>query len=290
MTQSDRAGALTEAARTALSDALRGTAAPEDFLAQASAIVDDAENRLELPTDLSEPAPLSAVTGLMGTEADNGPAVYEYIGALDPSNAADPRLWTFLAFSTYRDYMERRWPLVSQNGWKSRVEDRWLLKGTPTRGKLVRHGIARLWWITNATYDPQLQYPLSQARGDPFAYTRVALQNEDRILAIFDREAGGYPQLVRSVLEHVAGNGTYERGSHIRALMKDLTLVLGFRDLGLLGPAELNELIEDVRPRYEVENLDSSGHADLTGANPHVTEELPDLKALKPTPAYDRLP
>lgn len=247
------AAALTEAARTALGDALRWATTPEDFLAQADAIVGRPENQLELPTDLGEPTPLSALTD-PSAEPENGPALYEYIGALDPSNAADPRLWTFLAFSTFREYMEQRWPLANRDSWKRRVEDRWLLKGAPTRGKLVRHGIARLWWITNATYDPGLQYPLSEASGDPFAYTRVALRNEDRILAIFDREAGGYPQLVRAVLEHIAGNEAHERGSHVRALMKDLTLVLGFRDLGLPSPAELRELIEEVRPRYANEN------------------------------------
>lgn len=254
MTHTDSA-ALTEAALVAMDDGLREAATPEDFLAQADAILDKAENVLPWPTDLGEPDPLHWSTGGTGFEANNGPAVYEYIGALDPSNAADPRLWTFLAFSTYRPYMDQRWPLSAESpSWKRRVRDRWLLKGPATRGKLVRHGIARLWWITDLTYDHDLQYPLSRAADDPYAYTRVALRNEDRILAIFDREAGGYPPLVRAVLEHIAGDTAYETGNHSRDLLKDLTLVLGFRDLGLPSRAELNELIEEVRPRYGSEN------------------------------------
>lgn len=101
---------------------------------------------------------------------------------------------------------------------------------------------------------------MSSTADDPCAYTRVELRNEDRLLAIFDREAGGYPPLARSVLEHVAGNAAYENGKYSRDLLKDLTLVLGFRDLGLTSQSELNELIEEVRPTYETEIHDASAN------------------------------
>lgn len=42
----------------------------------------------------------------------------------------------------------------------------------------------------------------------------------------------------------------------MRALMKELTLVMGFRDLGVLSPIDLDELIEEVRPRYEDDSND----------------------------------
>jgi hypothetical protein len=255
------AAALTESALIALNDALDQAASPEDFLAQADAIVEEPDNRLMLPTDLGEPDPIWPATGAVGVDAANGPTVFHYIGALDPSNASDPRLWTFMAFSTYRAYMEERWPLVAELSWKNRARDRWLLRGT-TRGRLVRHGIARLWWVTNLTYDAKYEYPLSKAGGDPFAYTRAVFRNEDRILALFDREAGAISSVVRAVLEHVGKNVTYERDNHMRALMKELTLVMGFRDLGVLSVTDLDELIEEVRPRYEGDSDDAGS---LTG-------------------------
>jgi hypothetical protein len=257
VSQKNEAAALTESALIALSDALGQAATPSDFLAQADAIVGKPENRLLLPTDLGEPDPIRPAMGGEGADAANGPTVFQYVGVLDPSNASDPRLWTFLAFGTYRAYMEERWPLLAESSWKNRVQDRWLLRGA-TRGRLVRHGIARLWWITNLTYDAKCEYPLSKVDGDPYAYTRAVFGNEDRLLALFDREAGGISSVVRAVLEHVGKDTAYGRGSHVRALMKELTLVMGFRDLGVLSPIDLDELIDEVRPRYEGDGDDDA--------------------------------
>ena len=59
--------------------------------------------------------------------------MYEYLGVMDPANASDRRLWTYLAFATYRDYMEARWPLAEVRNWKNRAETRWLMPA-PTAG------------------------------------------------------------------------------------------------------------------------------------------------------------
>jgi hypothetical protein len=257
VSQTTPAAALTSSALMALHDALDDASNPPDFLAEADAIVGNPENLLLLPTDLGVPDPISPATRTEGVDAANGPAVFEYIGALDPSNASDPRLWTFMAFVAYRGYMEERWPLFGQPNWKSRAQNRWLLRGA-TRGRLVRHGIARLWWVTDLTYDPRCDYPLSRVDADPFAYTRAVFRNEDRINALFDREAGAIPTVVRSVLEHVSKSAAYGRDDHMRALMKELTLVMGFRDLGVLSPTDLDELIEELRPRYEGDGDDVS--------------------------------
>jgi uncharacterized protein DUF6339 len=256
VSQTTAAGALTESALIALNDALDEAANPADFLAQADTIAEKPESRLLLPTDHSEPDPIRPAAGGLGADAANGPAVFEYVGVLDPSNASDPRLWTFMAFSTYRSYMEERWPLIPGTNWENRVRDRWLLRGT-TRGRLVRHGIARLWWVTNLTYDMKCEYPLSKVEGDRYAYTRAVFRNEDRINALFDREAGAISSVVRAVLEHVGKNVTYGRDNHLRAVMKELTLIMGFRDLGVLSATELDELIEEVRPRYEDDGDDA---------------------------------
>jgi hypothetical protein len=121
---------------------------------------------------------------------------------------------------------------------------------------LVRHGIARLWWVTHLTYDAKCEHPLSRVDDDPYAYTRAVFRNEDRINALFDREAGAISSVVRSVLEHAGKNATYGRDQHVRAVMKELTLVMGFRDLGVLSATDLDELIEELRPRYESDGED----------------------------------
>jgi hypothetical protein len=253
MSQLISAAAYTEAALIAVGDALTESTNPEDFLAWVDAISGKPENVLSLPYDLGPPEPLGPAKGGAGLDAANGPAVFEYIGALDASNASDPRLWTFMAFNSYRPYMEARWPLIGWVNWKSRAQNRWLLRGT-TRGRLVRHGIARLWWVTNLTYDAGRKYALSKADADPYAYARAVFRNEDRINALFDREAGAIVSVTRAVLEHAAQNSVFAKDNHVRAVMKELTLILGFRDLGLLDADALAQLIEEVRPRYDGDN------------------------------------
>lgn len=244
--ENNRAQSLTYQALVELKSALDVADSPADFLAHADEIIGKEENQLELPLDLGTAEKLDASKGA-GRDVENAPRVYEYFGSIDRANASDRRLWTYMAFSTYREYMEARWSLDEVRNWKGRVQDRWLM-GNATRGRLVRHGIARLWWVSSLTYDPKMTYVLSRATGDPFAYTRQAFRNEDRLNAIFDREAGALPDLARSVLEHAASGSGQETDSHIRALMKEVTLVYGYRDIAYLEPAELRSLVAESAP------------------------------------------
>jgi len=246
MTDTTSAAALTEEALTQLRTALDDASDAADFLAEADYIVAQPEHQLALPTDLGAPEPLDT-ENVQGRDVDNGPKVYEYLGAMDRVNAADGRLWTFLAFSTYRSYMDARWPLSGLRNWQSRVEDRWLIT-RPTRGRLIRHGIARLWWVTALTHDARCVHPLAAHSKDPFAYTRAVLRNEDRILALFDREVGAASTVVRSILEHLEDGPKRASEQYVRDLMKEVTLVYGFRDLATLDADALNAAIAGSAP------------------------------------------
>jgi hypothetical protein len=246
---SDKRGrALTYAALISIKAALNEAQSPADFLAEADAILAKPASLLELPFDTDEPEPLDpGGENQSGRDVDNAPRVYEFLGELDRANASDRRLWTYLAFVTYREYMTARWPLDGVKNWKNRVETRWLMLNA-TRGRLVRHGVSRLWWIASLTYDPHLEHSLTKASGDRFAYTRAALRNEDRVLGLFDREAGALPGLVRTVLEHASVGGARATDDHLRALMKELTLVYGYRDLAALDADTLATLVSESAP------------------------------------------
>jgi len=243
-----KARALTYGALVQLKTALDEAATPDDFLAEADAIIARRENLLDLPIDIGQPDPLTPGTsGSQGRDVDNAPLVYEYLGVMDPANASDRRLWSYLAFATYRDYMEARWPLAEVRNWKARAETRWLMLSA-TRGRLVRHGIARLWWVAALTHDPRMEHPLSSGADDPFAYTRAVLRNEDRVNALFDREAGAIPALVRRVLEHVDADADRAADKYVRDLMKELTLVYGYRDIGVLDERRMEEVVSAAAP------------------------------------------
>lgn len=238
------AKALTESAVLDLFTALNEAASPADFLASADSIMAKSANVLPLPVSPGVPESIEAV-GNRAIDVDNAPLVHEYLGEMDRANACDARLWTYLAFGTYRDYMEKRWPLEIDS-WKGRVKDRWLLHvSSVTRGKLVRHGIARLWWVAHLTFAPGGEDGM--AGDDAYAYTKEVFKSEDRINAIFDREVGAFPSIRRKVLEHANDIGSSATDKYLQRVMQYLTLVNGFRDLGVLEDSDLNELIDHAK-------------------------------------------
>lgn len=244
----NKARALSYKALVELKSALDAAESPNDFLAEADAILASSENILELPLDLGSPDSLDAGSPSdTGRDVYNAPRVYEYLGALDRANASDRRLWTYLAFANYREYMEKRWPLEDIRSWKGRVQDRWLMLNS-SRGSLVRHGVARLWWVAALTYDAKKDYRLSKETDNSFAYTEEVFRNEDRLNALFDREAGALPELVKAVLEHASQGGSYATDGHIRELMKELTLVYGYRDLSFLDRDAVRALVAASAP------------------------------------------
>ncbi len=240
------ARALTDSAVLDLYRELDLASSPEDFLARADAILSNPKNQLALPVRLGAPDTLVA-KGTRSVDIDNAPIVHEYLGELKLADAADARLWNFLALGTYRSYMEDRWPLdlsgSSGDAWKGRVKDRWLLhSGSITRGRLVRHGIARLWWVAHLTYEPHAVDGIAKDR--PHAYTREVFKSEDRLNAIFDREVGAFRLVRAAVLDHAASLGTKATDKYLHRIMQYLTLVHGYRDVGVLDTDGVKNLVK----------------------------------------------
>ena len=239
------ARALTEAALLDIFNTLESAADPADFFSSVDAILAKPENQLLLPVSLGTPDTLK-VEGTRAVDVDNAPLVHQYLGEMDRANASDARLWSYLALATYRQYMEKRWPLeksiTDTDAWKRRVKDRWILHtGSVTRGRLVRHGIARLWWVSHLTYDPMASVGI--AKEDPYAYAREVFKSEDRLNAIFDREVGAYPKVMRAVLDHAAKLGSKATDKYLHRIMQYLTLVHGYRDIGVLDLSAVRELV-----------------------------------------------
>lgn len=236
----ERARAVTQNALDLLQERLRTAESPGDFLVEADAILADNAHLLRLPILVEAAAPLEP-----SQEPENARILYEAIGAMDRANAADGRLWTYLAFVTFRPYMERRWPLGNVRNWRSRVETRWLLVRS-SRPRLVRHGIARLWWIAHLTYDAGMKQNLAKEHLDTYAYTRWVLANEDRVQAIFEREVGASPAVLVAAIDAMAAIETRSHSSLVKGFMKELTLASAYRDLDTLEPATLAEINQEL--------------------------------------------
>jgi hypothetical protein len=173
-------------------------------------------------------------------------AVFEWLGEIDLVAAQDRRLWTTLAFNEFRDYMSVRWSLSSEADWTGRVcgarTARWVL-GSPTREKLARHGIARLWWAAYLTHDPDFRGDLSRKSGDEWAYLKLMFDKADRFLALSERQISSIRPVLFGMLDAIADDDSRKTEAFVRGFAKDVDLVAGYTELGLLDFPEAKALV-----------------------------------------------
>lgn len=221
---------------------LDDAATPGDFLAQIDELAVDPDQLLDRdPIDLEEPLSTKR------PDSVNAEILFEAVGQIDRVNAALPGLWTYMAFSTCRQYMTDRWPLDGVRNWKNRVKQRWILPTTPSRGRLIRHGIARLWWAAELTYDGSLAHTLSKADDDPYAYTKWVFAVENRLLQLFDRSVGENPDVMWAVMDSMQHGDDSKSSDAIADVGRDVLLEMSTRQLGLLNPMELESVINTIR-------------------------------------------
>lgn len=233
---------FTKDAVVLLHDGLNECETFDDYLATVDNLSEDADYLIDRdPIELD--SPLSKQRG----DGDNAIELFSAIGAIDRVNATIPGLWTYMAFNTCRDYMLERWNPTEAKNWKGRVRDRWLLPQQPTRGKLVRHGIARLWWAAELTRDDRCEHELSRRKQDPYAYTRWVFEIEDRWFQLFDRSIGQNSELLWAVLDSMQQDTTTSQSDLIKVFARDLRLEMSTRRLDVLSPAELNNAVDTLR-------------------------------------------
>ena len=234
---------------------------PGAFLANATTIAADPANLLELQLPARTLRPLY-VEGVSANDSQNSRLVFEDIGPIARSNASDPRLWMYLTFVTYREYMESRWPLSlgsdlsdeaedasdveedaspaaegpgkKVNAWRRRAAERWVIQKASRRG-LERHGISRLWWASELTIVDE---------PDRYRLTTALTSNQDLWQAVLDREIGSLRIVRQAILEKVSTTPCTR--IQYRDLMKELYLEHGFRDLALLSLGEASDLVDEL--------------------------------------------
>jgi hypothetical protein len=232
---------------------LQDSPIPQDFYAALDEVVQDPASVLRMEWDLNgDQAPVLEVLWngnslKPGIEAANAIKVFEYLGNLTPVQASDRRLWSYLSAVTFAEYTRSRWSLESERSWQNRAARRWLMP-RGNRAELVRNSIARLWWAAKLTHDPAVGRPLSAGDGDPYAYLKTALATEDAFIAVFDRDTGMVQELRFALLEHFADAKELPQ-DYVRALLVEIVLVTGYRELSGLSEAEVREVVSSAAER-----------------------------------------
>lgn len=228
---------------------LENAETPDDFLTQIEELSSNADC-LQKP---SNPIELERQLSAQKSDAENAVALFEGVGEMDRDNAALPGLWTYMAFNTCKEYMLDRWPLEGSRNWKNRVKQRWILPDIPSRGRLIRHGISRLWWVAELTYDGSLEHKLSKTENDPYAYTRWTMAVENRIIQLFDRSVGDDPKVLWAVMDSMQKSDTSRASDAVANFGRDILLEMSNRQLGMLNSDELESTTNTILEQAEQE-------------------------------------
>ncbi len=225
----------------------------ESYLDPSFAVPADATLQSTLEV-VSQPPEL---IGTVEADIEDSIKLYNYLHNLDATQASDKRLWIYLSHVTFRQYVQKRWPITaSESDLKfnddtrrkaiSFVAEHWFHGGSAR--SLRRHALARLWWpvhLTVAPWEKDPEYFSTLVNEDRFIYTRVLFSMQDIYQQILERNLGHSQRLLIALLEYIRRNPEIKRQSY-RDVIMEVNLVLGYRKISTLSFEELVKLIEDI--------------------------------------------
>ena len=158
------------------------------------------------------------------TDYENAVKLYDsFKHQLNPVQASDLRLWSYLAHNTYWDYMRTRWAIdmaseededdAGKDKIVSRIGSRYFFKAS--KGKaFVRQGIARLYWSAYLTYD-------ESNSDNPYEMTEYFLSKQDIFTVSTERSLARDKELLLAALKVLKQNGDLKR-AEIRSYFLNL--------------------------------------------------------------------
>jgi hypothetical protein len=74
-------------------------------------------------------------------------------------------------------------------------------------------------------------------------HTRNLLTQEDRFTQLTERDSGLISLSIMTILDHITRDKQNESTAFLRQVLKEITLVSGYRELPGLSPAQMDSLI-----------------------------------------------
>lgn len=182
--------------------------------------------------------PGSGRQGLAGREVKNAVAVYEWLDALTPRQAADPRLWTTLCHVEFAGYCASRWKVTARS-----IKSHWFVDGVGLAG-LRRNAIARLWWAVKLSRRPGPDHPslgFLASRAE-WSMLEALFANQDIYQGLMERSFGS-DEIVRysvlSVLDDARRAGQELTSDLVTKALKAVNLTCSYREVGVTDPQVL---------------------------------------------------
>ncbi len=174
---------------------------------------------------------------------ENTRKLFDTLKSLNPVQATDPRLWTYMTHVTFWPYMRKRWKLEASTTKAGNERDyilsHYFVRSLESRA-LLRNGVARLWWYGFLTYDSN--------RENPYELTGVLLKQLDIAQQILERSLGRNRDVLQSFLSFLLDHPELTEGDKgraiIRAIAKKLNLRGGVCVLDELDKSEIRQFLD----------------------------------------------
>ncbi|HUQ21187.1 MAG TPA: DUF6339 family protein [Gemmatimonadaceae bacterium] len=183
-------------------------------------------------------------------DEENAVVLHTALRKLTPSQAADERLWAWLAHGPYWDYMRKRWPAdefksktlstdEAKKGFRYVLEHYFAVDSRA----LVRNGVARLWWFGKATYDEKATHP--------YRRTALMLRTADSRQSIMERQYWRNPDVLSPLLDRVEywekkNFSFYQPRERFRLLCKQVNAWGGTMLLDTLSSKDISAMVDAV--------------------------------------------
>jgi len=155
--------------------------------------------------------------------------IFEAFINLEPIQASDERLWTYLSHADLYPYMIKRWDAVHKGAAKDSIAyilEHWFLSST-SQADLLRHALSGLWWAVYLSVD--------ERRRDKYELTKILFRQLDfptRTLGAY--KLGRHKEAVLGILEFIHENeDLFNRNfqSKTRFITKHLNLIGGVKPI-----------------------------------------------------------
>ena len=237
---------------------------------------------------------VSLTIGDSKTDFENAVKLYEaFKGQLNPVQASDLRLWSYLAHDTYWEYMRNRWAIdvasdededdVGKDKIVSRIGSRYFFKAS--KGKaFVRQGIARLYWSAYLTYD-------EDNKDNPYDITEYFLSKQDIFSVSTERSLARYKTLLVEALKVLKEHGDLKRAD-IRSYFLNLNQaggVIVFDSLSKKDAYELAKRTLDETLKGQESTVDADTSNDQNEAQIENKEEKSRIQENKSVSLGDKV-
>ena len=172
------------------------------------------------------------------TDYYNVKILYDKLRDISDAQATDERLWVGLAHDCLFEYMQYRFNLKDDAFSEDRIKKNFFFAYGKKRS-LIRHPIARLWWIGRLTYDKNAQNPY-------YAIEYLKKDFQTKVLTLFSSNFANNSKIARVFLDSmriIEENGRVVTRGQYRELIKYVNLLSGTTILDYLPKEYLQEKI-----------------------------------------------